>query len=100
MDDPGRPRQEDIAVVGMACRFPGARNVNQYWRLLTAPQAQFGAIPDSRWRTAAFTSDDFRDTSSAYTNTMALLPDVGHFDAAHYGIRRGGPGRWTPRPGC
>ncbi|MFD9476054.1 MULTISPECIES: aminotransferase class I/II-fold pyridoxal phosphate-dependent enzyme [Streptomyces] len=70
----------------MACRFPGARNVNQYWRLLTAPQAQFGAIPDSRWRAAAFRSDNFRDTSSAYTDTMALLPDVGHFDAAHYGI--------------
>ncbi|MGZ9935372.1 aminotransferase class I/II-fold pyridoxal phosphate-dependent enzyme [Streptomyces sp. NC-S4] len=86
MEDPGRPRRDDIAVVGMACRFPGARHVNQYWRLLTAPQPQFGAVPDSRWRTAAFRSDDLRDTSSAYTDTMALLPDVGHFDAAHYGI--------------
>ncbi|WKD30932.1 aminotransferase class I/II-fold pyridoxal phosphate-dependent enzyme [Streptomyces xanthophaeus] len=86
MEDARRPGREDIAVVGMACRFPGARNVNQYWRLLTAPQAQFGTIPDSRWRTSAFTSDNFRDTSSAYTDTMALLPDVGHFDAAHYGI--------------
>ncbi|MER7822319.1 aminotransferase class I/II-fold pyridoxal phosphate-dependent enzyme [Streptomyces sp. NPDC096097] len=85
MEDP-RPRREPIAVVGMACRFPGARNVNEYWRLLTAPQAQFGAIPDSRWRTAAFLSDNLRDTSAAYTDTMALLPDVGHFDAAHYGI--------------
>ncbi|MGW7330037.1 aminotransferase class I/II-fold pyridoxal phosphate-dependent enzyme [Streptomyces sp. NPDC054840] len=81
-----RPRREDIAVVGMACRFPGARNVNQFWRLLTAPQHQFGTIPDSRWRTAPFLSDNFRDASSAYTDTMALLPDVGHFDAAHYGI--------------
>ncbi|WUF74296.1 aminotransferase class I/II-fold pyridoxal phosphate-dependent enzyme [Streptomyces nojiriensis] len=86
MEDPGRPRRDDIAVVGMACRFPGARHVNEYWRLLTAPQPQFGAIPDSRWRTAAFRSDNVRDTSSAYTDTMALLPDVGHFDAAHYGI--------------
>ncbi|GAA1678588.1 hypothetical protein GCM10009680_17480 [Streptomyces yatensis] len=70
----------------MACRFPGARNVNQYWRLLTEPRAQFTAVPDSRWRTATFLSDNLRDTSSAYTDTMALLPDVGHFDAAHYGI--------------
>ncbi|WP_030719208.1 aminotransferase class I/II-fold pyridoxal phosphate-dependent enzyme [Streptomyces sp. NRRL F-2580] len=70
----------------MACRFPGALDVNQYWRLLTAPRAQFSAIPDSRWRTAAFLGDNARDTSSAYTDTMALLPDVGHFDAAHYGI--------------
>ncbi|MEU6238907.1 beta-ketoacyl synthase N-terminal-like domain-containing protein, partial [Kitasatospora sp. NPDC047058] len=70
----------------MACRFPGARDLNRYWRLLTAPQAQFSRVPDSRWRTAAFLGDYFRDASSAYTDTMALLPDVGHFDAAHYGI--------------
>nr|WP_267884536.1 aminotransferase class I/II-fold pyridoxal phosphate-dependent enzyme [Streptomyces sp. NRRL F-2580] len=84
--DPRRVARDDIAVVGMACRFPGALDVNQYWRLLTAPRAQFSAIPDSRWRTAAFLGDNARDTSSAYTDTMALLPDVGHFDAAHYGI--------------
>ncbi|MFF5703269.1 aminotransferase class I/II-fold pyridoxal phosphate-dependent enzyme [Streptomyces sp. NPDC012794] len=70
----------------MACRFPGARDVNQYWRLLTDPRPQFSPIPDSRWRAAAFVSDDFRDTSAAYTDTMALLPDVDRFDAAHYGI--------------
>ncbi|WP_412079136.1 aminotransferase class I/II-fold pyridoxal phosphate-dependent enzyme [Streptomyces xanthophaeus] len=70
----------------MACRFPGARNVNQYWRLLTDPRAQFSTVPDSRWRAASFLSDDFRDGSSTYTDTMALLPEVGHFDAAHYGI--------------
>ncbi|MFJ9591649.1 aminotransferase class I/II-fold pyridoxal phosphate-dependent enzyme [Streptomyces virginiae] len=70
----------------MACRFPGARNPNEYWRLLTAPRPQFTTVPDSRWRSAAFLSDDFRDTSSTYTDTMALLEDVGHFDAAHYGI--------------
>ncbi len=70
----------------MACRFPGAPNVNQYWRLLTDPRPQFSTVPDTRWRGAAFRSDDFRDASAAYTDTMALLPDVGHFDAAHYGI--------------
>ncbi|MFJ3881145.1 aminotransferase class I/II-fold pyridoxal phosphate-dependent enzyme [Streptomyces sp. NPDC090077] len=70
----------------MACRFPGARDVNQYWRLLTDPRPQFSRVPDARWRSAAFLSDDFRDTSAAYTDTMALLPDVDRFDAAHYGI--------------
>ncbi|WP_276147896.1 aminotransferase class I/II-fold pyridoxal phosphate-dependent enzyme [Streptomyces sp. 11-1-2] len=79
-------RRDDVAIVGMACRFPGARNVNQYWRLLSEPRAQFATVPDSRWRTATFLSDNLRDSSAAYTDTMALLPDVGHFDAAHYGI--------------
>ncbi|MGA5096090.1 aminotransferase class I/II-fold pyridoxal phosphate-dependent enzyme [Streptomyces lavendulocolor] len=79
-------RHDDIAIVGMACRFPGARDLNQYWRLLMSPRAQFSAVPGSRWRSAAFLGDDFRDPSSVYTDTMALLPDVGHFDAAHYNI--------------
>ncbi|UQX04858.1 aminotransferase class I/II-fold pyridoxal phosphate-dependent enzyme [Streptomyces sp. RerS4] len=70
----------------MACRFPGARDVNQYWRLLTDPRPQFTTIPDARWRSAAFLRDTFRDTASTYTDTMALLPDVDRFDAAHYGI--------------
>ncbi|MFE3641877.1 aminotransferase class I/II-fold pyridoxal phosphate-dependent enzyme [Streptomyces sp. NPDC059169] len=70
----------------MACRFPGARNVNRYWQLLTAPETQFGTVPDSRWRAATFLSDSIRDAHAAYTDTMALLPDVGHFDATHYGI--------------
>ncbi|MET9604199.1 aminotransferase class I/II-fold pyridoxal phosphate-dependent enzyme [Streptomyces sp. NPDC006512] len=88
-DSPAAPagtRRDDVAIVGMACRFPGARDLNQYWRLLTAPQAQFSTVPDARWRSAAFLSDDFRDSSATYADTMALLPDVGHFDAAHYGI--------------
>ncbi|MEU3915314.1 aminotransferase class I/II-fold pyridoxal phosphate-dependent enzyme [Streptomyces sp. NPDC029721] len=85
-DRGGERDRDDIAVVGMACRFPGARNLNEYWRLLTDPRAQFGRVPDTRWRADAFLSEDFRDTSAAYTDTMALLPDVDRFDAAHYGI--------------
>ncbi|MGW1518031.1 aminotransferase class I/II-fold pyridoxal phosphate-dependent enzyme [Streptomyces sp. NPDC002287] len=80
------PSRDDIAVVGMACRFPGARDINEYWRLLTDPRAQFGRVPDARWRADAFLGADFRDTAAAYTDTMALLPDVDRFDAAHYGI--------------
>ncbi|WP_318205571.1 aminotransferase class I/II-fold pyridoxal phosphate-dependent enzyme [Streptomyces sp. SCL15-4] len=82
----GSARRDDIAIVGMACRFPGARNLNEYWRLLTGPRPQFTRIPDERWRAAAFLSDSLRDASAAYTDIMAMLPDVGHFDAAHYGI--------------
>ena len=26
----------DIAIVGMACRFPGARNLDEFWRNLAA----------------------------------------------------------------
>ncbi|MGW4485785.1 aminotransferase class I/II-fold pyridoxal phosphate-dependent enzyme [Amycolatopsis sp. NPDC004368] len=76
----------DIAIVGIGCRFPGARNVNEYWDLLSEPKPQFRTVPDSRWRRDAFHNDDFRDASAAYSDKMALLDDVGMFDAGHYGI--------------
>ncbi|MFF8828130.1 aminotransferase class I/II-fold pyridoxal phosphate-dependent enzyme [Streptomyces sp. NPDC015131] len=70
----------------MACRFPGARDLTAYWRLLREPRPQFAPVPASRWLTGPFLGGDPRDPSSAYTDTMALLPDVDRFDAAHYGI--------------
>jgi 8-amino-7-oxononanoate synthase len=78
--------RQDIAIVGMGCRFPGARNVNEYWNLLSDPKPQFTAIPDSRWRRESFLSDDVRDLSSAYSDKMASIADVGSFDAGHYKI--------------
>src|SRR5436309_1385068 len=77
---------QDIAVVGMGCRFPGARNVNEYWGLLSEPKPQFRRVPDSRWRREAFYNDDFRDSGAVYSDRMALLEDVGDFDAGHYKI--------------
>ncbi|WP_081655185.1 aminotransferase class I/II-fold pyridoxal phosphate-dependent enzyme [Amycolatopsis orientalis] len=77
---------QDIAVVGMGCRFPGARNVNEYWDLLSEPKPQFRRVPDSRWRREAFYHDDFRDSGAVYSDRMALLEDVGDFDAGHYKI--------------
>ena len=32
----GFPRQEPIAIIGMACRFPRSRNLADFWRLLRA----------------------------------------------------------------
>ncbi|WP_406637183.1 aminotransferase class I/II-fold pyridoxal phosphate-dependent enzyme [Amycolatopsis sp. WGS_07] len=75
-----------IAVVGMGCRFPGARNVNEYWDLLSEPKPQFRRVPDSRWRREAFYNDDFRDSAAVYSDRMALLDGVGDFDAGHYKI--------------
>ncbi|WP_078560959.1 aminotransferase class I/II-fold pyridoxal phosphate-dependent enzyme [Streptomyces sp. AA4] len=77
---------QDIAVVGMGCRFPGARNVNEYWDLLSEPKPQFRRVPDSRWRREAFYNDDFRDSGAVYSDRMALLEGVGDFDAGHYKI--------------
>ena len=67
---PSTQRSEDgIAIVGMACRFPGANNLSEYWRLLESgtdaitsgrpnngdgPQIWGGYIDDIEWFDSRF----------------------------------------------
>lgn len=44
----GRP--EEIAVVGMACRYPGADSVEQFWQLISSGKTSFGKLPDWRFK--------------------------------------------------
>lgn len=39
---------EDIAIIGMACRFPGASSIEEYWSVLKRGEGCTGSLPDSR----------------------------------------------------
>ena len=39
----------DVAVTGMACRFPGADDQRAYWRNLAARTASISVVPAQRW---------------------------------------------------
>ncbi|WP_446476152.1 amino acid adenylation domain-containing protein [Bacillus velezensis] len=41
--------REDIAVVGMSCRFPGADSLEAYWSLLAEGRSAIGPVPAERW---------------------------------------------------
>ena len=45
---------EPIAVVGMACRFAGARDLDAYWRIISEGTDATREIPPSRWDVDAF----------------------------------------------
>lgn len=40
-----------IAIIGMGCRFPGAENPRQFWRLLESGKDALGPLPEDRWPT-------------------------------------------------
>lgn len=39
----------DIAVIGMSCRFPGANDLEAYWRLLAEGRTAITRVPEARW---------------------------------------------------
>src|SRR2546430_4240240 len=68
---------EPVAVVGMACRFPGAENLDEYWNLIRAGRVATAPVSPQRWRHAwLYAADDPRAADFAYTDIVAHLPDV------------------------
>ncbi len=74
----------DIAVVGMAGRYPSAPDVPALWRLVDSGGTAFGPVPPDRWRSGFDPSG--RDPQRSYTDVGAFLPDIRRFAARRYGI--------------
>jgi 8-amino-7-oxononanoate synthase len=76
-----------MAVVGMSCRFPGASNPSEFWKILVNAEPQFDTVPESRWdHSVWYRPGEYRQPHTAYTDQVAFLDDVDHFAPAHYGI--------------
>ncbi|HEX4462264.1 MAG TPA: beta-ketoacyl synthase N-terminal-like domain-containing protein, partial [Polyangia bacterium] len=46
--------QADAAIIGIGCRLPGARTVEELWAQLVAPPPAFPHLPSDRWDARAF----------------------------------------------
>ncbi|MFJ6573284.1 aminotransferase class I/II-fold pyridoxal phosphate-dependent enzyme [Streptomyces sp. NPDC091292] len=75
-----------IAITGMACRFPGAPDLHDYWRLIHRGTVVGGPV-GGRWDHEPFhRPQDPRDPDGSYTDRVAHLDDVRSFAALHYGL--------------
>ncbi|HZR07152.1 MAG TPA: polyketide synthase, partial [Myxococcales bacterium] len=78
----------EIAIVGLGCRFPGARDPLGYWELIRNGAVAFRPIPASRWDHARFYDSTTRIPDKAYIDRGAYLDDeeLREFATLHYGI--------------
>ncbi|APT85616.1 polyketide synthase Pks13 [Corynebacterium aquilae] len=75
----------DIAIVGMAARFPGAENLEAMWDLLSAGRSATGQLPMGRW--SEYADDEVMTRRMAETNTTGgYLEDISSFDAEFFGL--------------
>ena len=73
-----------VAVVGMAGRFPGARNVNELWRLLREGREATHWASDEELRAAGVSDAEMADAS--YVRATLPLPAMAMFDAGFFGF--------------
>ncbi|KAG6016599.1 Type I Iterative PKS [Claviceps pusilla] len=78
--------RHEIAVVGMAGRFPESDTLDEFWQLLESGQTTHREVPSSR-----FNVDDFYDPTRATHNALlarhgCFIKKPGHFDHRLFNI--------------
>jgi acyl transferase domain-containing protein/surfactin synthase thioesterase subunit len=71
-----------VAIVGIACRFPGAPDHAAYWRNLCDGVESISALSEQDLLSAGVPAALLRDPS--YVKAASLLPDIDQFDAAFF----------------
>lgn len=79
-------RSEPIAVVGMACRFPGANSPEEYWELLSQGRDAITEVPADRWPIDELYDPDPDAAGKVATRWGGYLDDVQRFDAGFFSI--------------
>lgn len=81
----GLPVLEDVAIVGMAGRFPAARNIREYWENLNAGKDCITEVPSSRWDWRRF--DALRSPSGKPLSRWGgFIEDVDCFDTQFFHV--------------
>ncbi|WP_175725334.1 non-ribosomal peptide synthetase/type I polyketide synthase [Burkholderia ambifaria] len=80
-------RNEPIAVIGMACRFPGRSDTpSAFWQLLDHARDAVAEVPGERWDIDRYYDPDPSTPGKMATRHGAFLERVDEFDAAFFGI--------------
>ncbi|MFC7265711.1 beta-ketoacyl synthase N-terminal-like domain-containing protein [Streptomyces lutosisoli] len=88
LDEARTAGQQPIAVVGMACRFPGgADSPERFWELLEQGYDAVTEVPAGRWPVELYYSADPQAHGRMYTTSGGFLTeDIDAFDAGLFGI--------------
>jgi Beta-ketoacyl synthase, N-terminal domain len=79
-------RSEPIAIVGLSCRFPGSKDPDAFWHLLSGGVDAVKEVPNDRWDKKAFYDPDPAVPGKIHAPYGGFLDQVDLFDAAFFGI--------------
>jgi acyl transferase domain-containing protein/acyl carrier protein len=77
--------EKNIAIVGIACRFPDAKNKEEFWHNLANGTNSVKKIPANRWDTDLH-ARNIEERNRAAVQWMASIDDADCFDRQFFGI--------------
>ncbi|WP_169801264.1 type I polyketide synthase, partial [Streptomyces kanamyceticus] len=85
-DQASEVRDSDIAIVGLACRFPGADTPDKFWRVLSEGRETLTYFSDEQLRASGVSEELIAD--ERYVKAGQIVEDADKFDAGLFGITR------------
>lgn len=80
-------KQEPIAVIGMACKFPGGiDSLQKYWDTLKNKVETLKVIPPDRWDINEYYDPDNIKPNGIRTKYANFIDDIDKFDSNFFGI--------------
>ncbi|KAK3099657.1 hypothetical protein FSP39_007582 [Pinctada imbricata] len=77
---------ESIAIVGVGCKFPGADNLEEFWRVLEQGEDHVQDIPKERFNVDAFYDENPDVAGKLYMKKAGLVKGFHEWDNQFYGI--------------
>jgi acyl transferase domain-containing protein len=75
----------DVAIVGMACIFPGAATLREYWENIVA-KVDATSDPPEEWEAELFYDPSSHENDRIYCKRGGYLGDLATFDPVKYGV--------------
>jgi 3-oxoacyl-(acyl-carrier-protein) synthase len=88
---------EPIAVIGMSGRFPGARNVDELWKILEQGINAVDEVPLDRFDWREIYGDSAVDKSKSNSKWVGSIPGIAEFDPLFFEISPLEAERMDPR---
>src|SRR5689334_16591288 len=75
---------QEIAIISMAGRFPGAQNVEEFWSNLRAGVESISTFTDEELLVAGVSQAELQDPN--YVPAKGVLDDIDMFDSSFFGF--------------
>jgi polyketide synthase PksN len=79
-------KSEDVAIIGLAGRYPRAKNVQEFWENLKNGLDCITEIPSDRWDHGEYFDEDKNKPGKTYTKWGGFIDDVDRFDPMFFNI--------------
>ncbi|MDE5118920.1 MAG: beta-ketoacyl synthase N-terminal-like domain-containing protein, partial [Trichodesmium sp. St19_bin1] len=78
--------QNDIAIIGISCRYPGANNWKEFWENLKNGVDSVTEPPLGRWEEKSWYHPDPEHPGTSYSKSAGFLDEIDKFDPLFFQI--------------